>query len=498
MKFRLVFWALLASSVYGFAWTEKGLARCGGLFLLDQLDKWMSGWACNVDDELQVGNLYINGGYTHLEYKGGAYFFAEGFNYPWKMDLKNKLDIGYVGLKTQYKYASVEANVASLPYVDGKIGWNTGDSLFFAQVGMGHGQFVLARTNWSLDDTTAYIHELDGDWHFKFLSKMMSAGLKYGNHKLKLSMVSIQSDPDIGGHQGYVFTDTSSIGVYDMVYSYSGKDNAFFWTLAYANADVSVEGIHREKVSGAQDEKRFFYLPVEASLYMTMVEYRHWSSQGLYQRDRISLKAVAGYLELDIPYIPWKQGRFHPTLAPNQILDNSMIKLLSLGFYNQDYRIYGEGEVPLWLAGVRYDWNFRPAGWRINPYVDLDGFYVDAKMELGRRVETKKVAKILATTDTLNWNLTATGAVALMGLKVESPHKAVYADVHLMQLLPIYYKEKHFNLAGGGTQSEEPIEDPEQSQDVVMHPTLSGEGDRQSYRIFRNGFAVSAEIGFRI
>jgi len=496
MKIRLIVWALLASSVYGFAWTEKGLAKCGGLFLLDRVDKWVSGWACNVDDELQVGNLYIDGGYTHLEYRGGAYFFAEGFNYPWQMNLRNKLDIGYVGLKAEYKYASVEANVASLPYIDGQIGWNTADSLFFAKAGMGRGQFTLARTNWSLDDTTAYIHELDGDWHFKFLSKMMSAGLKYGDHKLQLQMVSLQSMPDIGDRQGFIFTDTSTINFYDLAYSYSGESNAFSGTLAYGNADISIEGLHREKVSGEQDEKRFFYLPVEASLYLAALEFKHWRSN--YRRDKISIRAAAGRLELDIPYIPWKQGRFHPTLAPNQILDNSMIKLLSLGFYNQNYRIYGEGEVPLGLAGVGYDWNFRPRSWRVSPFVNLDGFYIDAQVELGRRVETKSVAKLRATTDTLEWKLKATGAVARLGFKIESPHKALYINTQLMQLLPIYYKEKHFNLASGGTQTEEPLEDAGESREAVMHPTLSGEGDGQAYRIFRNGFAISAEIGFRI
>ena len=470
--------------------------------MLDKLDKWISGYACGVGDQVQAGNLQAQVSYAHVEYEGGAYFFAEGFQYPWQMDIRNSMDVGYVGLVADYKYTTLKVDVLSLPYIRGEVSWNVGDSLLFASAGLGRGNIPIANMKWELDDTTAYIHELEGYWDSPVLNRDFSLGSKFRKNLVELNVIKGESRPDIGGRTGYVFSDTSDIWIYGFKYSYSGKQNQLSLNLLYMDADITVEGLNREELDqNVYDEKRFFYLPVQASLFFAMLDYSRYRQQSETRNDKYSLRLAYANLDLNIPYISWKEGRFYPTLAPNQILDNSLVKLISLGVYNQNYRIYGEGNMPVWLAGGDYEWNFGGRGWHIKPNAGLHLFYVDAALDLGRCIEEKSFTRIKATVDTLSWNLRATGMFLSMGSKLESPRRGFVFEVNVGQMLPVYYREEHFNLAreSGPVLDENgnPVDGAE-VKESVMHPTLTGRGDAESYRLFKNGFLVTASIGLKL
>ena len=476
--------------------------------MVDVADRHLSAWSCGVESDVHVKNLQVDASVRHIYYRGKVHFDGTP-KYGWDVDSERSLELGQIGVSTEYRFINLSAEFSSLPYVAGAIGWQTGDSLLFASASIGRGHFTVGDIQLHLEDAPSSFSEFESDWELRFLKRQLSLGSSLAGHRLQVDFADVHSRPDVEGRYGLTLSDTSDIKAGSLRYSYDGAGSGVNIWLLHAWGDITLEGLHREKIDEDKvDEKRFLYVPLDITASLLATELYLLRRPVVSRNDKASLVFAHAWLDAHIPYIPWKKGRFYPTVAPNQVLDNSVIKLVSLNVYTHNFRVYGDAHVPVWFGGGRYVWGFEGPGWKWHPSVSLYGFYTDIDVEFNRRNEVKSLMGISAKEDSLHWNFDVGGGLLILGSSVDSPHGRFFASARVMQLFPVYYKKRDLNAteepppeeepgnkpSHGGGETETPVKPPEPEPENTAD---NAEENGVNYRLFRNGFAAEFSIGIR-
>lgn len=537
-----VFIALLLAWASSFAYYERGSVGFNGLFLLDQADKSFHVWDAYIKDSLQKGSLEIEGDLHRIKYVGEFSYTGKNPMYSWNAKFHETIDVGHVSLGYDTRYLSLKTEYFSFPYMRTRIGWQTGDSTFFAYSGFGRGHVRLLELGWKMQDSSGLIPRVNGYLEPFFFHKDFGAGIKLGNHKFLGSTLFLESEPDLVGRRGFVFTDSTNLKNLNAKYEYAGSRNRLGVGFSGYFIDSKLQGLMREdQEDGSLDEKRFFYVPLEVDVYGASVYFEHDMKPKGRRQDVLSALLAFGYGDIHVPYISWKEGRFYPTLAPNQMLSASIIKTISVGMNNRSYRLFGDGYLGGGVAGFDYRWIFTRPGWRVTPKLGLYGYYVDGDFDLGRRTETAMFMGIEASQDTLEWQMKAFGSVLQVCGALESPGRHFFVSVGMTQLVPFYYRQKNFDALKSSTITAGSVtiatgDDPSETLDLgtgddesMVHgpsgpssygpshlgqhankpsegeeaplpevaPEVPPEPEKQSYRLFRNGFALSVQLGIR-
>ena len=501
MKCKFIFWVLLLTCVNGFSRNDNGFVDCGGLFLIDEVERHLSAWSCGAESELHAGQLQIDASVRHIHY--GEYVHFDGTpKYGWDLNLERDVKLGKVGLFTDSRFLSVSAELSSLPYIEGSLGWKVPDSSLYASVSIGRGQFNLGEMDWHLEDKPVYVPDLEVSWKARFLMHRYSLGTVVLNRKIQADFVGVRGRPDWNDRFGLAISDTTDLWLGSLRYIKEGRNNGLKLWLLHAWGNVTLEGLHREKIDeGPIDEKRFLYVPLDFSASFAMLEMFFMRRPTVNRNDKISMWITYAAFDAELPYISWKDGRFYPTVAPNQALDNSVVKLISLNVYNSNFRVYGNAHIPLWIVGSTYAWKIERSGWKWKPSAGLHVFFSDSYLNLGRRIEKKVFLGLESKVDTLNWKLTAAGCALTFAFGVESPHERFFAETRVMQLIPVYYREHKLESANQLPSEvvfeENPQELPEDALDAPTQKPLDEGSKKQNIKPFKNGFAINASIGVR-
>ena len=495
MKCKFFFWVMLLAFANGLARNSNGFVDCGGLFLIDIPDKHLSAWSCGAESELQVRNLLVDASVRHIHYRESAHFDGTP-KYGWDANLERSFELAQVGVSTEYRFINLRADFSTLPYVAGTVGWHLPDSLLFASASLGRGQFDVGDIVWHLEDSPSYLQDLEVDWQLRFLKHHYSLGTVLAGRRVQADLIGLRNRPDVEGRYGLTLSDTSDVRVWSLRYTHEGVNGGVNLWLLHAWGNITLEGLHRERIDdNTVDEKRFLYVPLDFSASLAMLEMYFMRRPAVNRNDRISLMLAYAWLEAHLPYISWKEGRFYPTVAPNQVLDNSVVKLISLNVYHSSFRVYGDAEIPVWLASGRYTWGFEGPGWKFHPSVALYGFYTDDDIQFNRRIEKKAFLGVKAKEDSLHWNLAVAGGVLSLDCMVDSPRERFFAKARVMQIVPVYYKKRDLNAVEEENE-EPPPPEPEPGPEPSPEEPDTDEGG-ENYRIFRNGFGAELSIGIR-
>ncbi len=461
---------------------------------MESKEKTAQSWACREKGSVSLEHLKIDASYTYLKYRTGIHFKGLPL-YGWRLDIENSRHLGQIDFSFQRHFWNFHFDVSSLPFVQAGIGLSMPDSLAYASASMGYGEFFLGRLAWKLDDSNAYVNRLEADWNTRFLSKKFSIGSSFDHRKVESQLIYAKGRPDQETHLGQELSDSVEFWMASLLYSHRWPWGELSFTFRHLWGSLVIEGLHYEKIEeDLIDKKRFLYLPVDFYASMASLDL---------QVDAASFKLAYARLDLHLPYISWKEGRFYPTVAPNQALENSFIKMLSVNVYNSNFRIYGDGSIPVFLSGAKYEWDLKYK-WDLRPSAGLHLFFVDAYLDVGINNEAKSMWTMNVKKDTLNWNLLSIGGIISAGWKMESPQKQFYAELSLLQVIPVYLREEHLDAFDEEPENEnstmffsKQILLKKSSNENYMYPSVKEDDDDQSYRIFKNGFALALSLGIR-
>ena len=521
-KLTTFFLAVLFFACAGFALNNSGLIGCDGLFLLNDGAKKVSLWGCRVGDSLNVDRWKFVAGMDYFRYKLNIPYDGGKDEKSWTLGSSESLSIGRVAVSKDFEYFGMDLAVNTLPSIRVSPRMHLPDSLLFAKAAISKGLLDFSGIEWESDWKEDYVPEIDAVYRSVFLLKEFSVGTNLKNHLLEGSFIYGATTPAVDDEWGYVFSDSSDFWATKANYLYRGKRNEFAASYAYLYADIRLFGLTREK-GEETDEKRFAYFPLGIDLNLFELLWKHSFENG----DILKTRAVYGTLEVNIP---WENRRFYETLAPNRALKKSILKTLSFSVFQRAFRVYGDVDVQLADAGFTYERN--PQG-MFSPEVSFDLFYASYEAELYLRKESSGFFYVNHKTDSWKQNGYVVGSVIGLGARAQSASGKFFAGIHLDQLVPFYYDIENGKKAKKKTDSSKSSEsDKPKQQDNTKEPGRSGtsdkmgwgsesaqpeketdkpstpsaeqkeKSDKRSYSLpsymFRNGFAVSVQIGFRI
>ena len=204
-----------------------------------------------------------------------------------------------------------------------------------------------------------------------------------------------------------------------------------------------------------------------------------------------------------MPADPWESRRFYETLAPNRALKSSILKTLSFSVFQRSFRIYGDIDGKVFDAGLGYQWNLNVGRWLLLPGATLDGFYASYTAKLNMRKEKSGFFHIKHSTSTWQQEGYVVGALAGLGTELQSPSKAFFVSFGMEQIIPLHF---HSEKGTDKVPVEEPEEPetpdiPDTDEDSTTEKdkgsTLADKWDSFSSLVFRNGFALHLQAGFR-
>lgn len=472
----------------GFAWNTQGLVNCNGLFVLDQKDRKFRTMGCIVEDSTHVKNWDVQAGYGNFDLDARWKYIGINEFYTWTVNFKKHMDLGYASVRADYRHLNFRLDVSSLPYYVASTNWYTLDSVLFAGASYGRGELDLLDIKWVSASKLSIIPKIEGKFKDKFHFSRFSAGSRTDEHTINVGYTLGATDPDVS-RKGYVFSDSSRFWEIEPSYTYQKGPNEFSLLYSYLNADLNFFGLLRE----GKSEKRFFFLPVGVDMNLLKADFRHSTGETPERTSAFSARAILMELELALIY---DDRRFYETLAPNRGLTSSIIKTLSFSVYNRSFRLYGDADVKLADAGAGYEWDKGIGSWRIKPSFFVDMFYTHAEADLRKRTETTNALYAEHFTDTLSWDVSVVGAVASAGVSLESGRR-FFTKLDVSQIVPFYFSKEQYPPENAPAPPPEGQPSTEPSGPVTSEESDNVSNVNRFFKLFRNGFAINAQIGVK-
>lgn len=418
-------------------------AICEGLFLLDTKSInayiWRIGTGVEfIKDDFNF-TAKISKNKAHLRYSDG-----------WIATLERELYLAEIYAKRDYKFLTFDFYISKPYALNTKLTLHTKDSLFYAYTGIGR---IKRKTNniiWESENDSDMLHKIKGDETSVYVKKEFGVGVKnfFKVHSANMNVQLAYSEPR--NSSDYYVRDSINFIATNLNYKFALNKHLFFATYSYANANANFFGIHKNENS----KKRFMYLPAKANVHYLNAKYNY--------KD-FGVNAHALIVDLDIKKDP---KRFHESLAPIRIIPNTFLQVLSLSFFQKNYRISANAHAKYFAFGQEYAHKFK----HITPKITLNGFYANALANIERVSETVKFASVNKKYETFHYSLKSIGLLPTLQASINIG--AITFNAHASQIIPLYVdKEKD-----------------------AKSQNNSNSTSAQKAKPFTNGFAASASL----
>lgn len=460
---------LATSLAYGEVST-KGLAQCGGLFLLDSDSKDLSGTFCHVNDSISAGKYTVFAGLSNYRISGL-------WNDGWTLSLNSNRTIGSAGIQADFRHITLSAKASSQPSLASSITAHTGDSSFYASATFERGNPELASINWESENDSDEVHFIEARWETEYLRKGFAIGARIAGNDVDAHLEQIRTAPQ-NVHREYYIKDSSRVWFWDsrIAHRFERSRLELYYAGLYANANIFGNTYRDNSI------KRFMYIPLEANLHYGDIRWEH-QSFGLQARG----------LKADIR-MEKNNKRFFETFAPNRLLPASLTQTLSFSFLQRNYRV----DADLDLSAITLGGHFSPQfditrHTKITPRIDIHGYYTYDDVSVDKASETTSFIGFKSENESWSWMLESYGLVASLGLSAERATQGLLRNVSLFatatQLIPL--KTDFIERGKSEKQESSAPETPEQTS-----PDENKNAGLESGKIFRNGFG--AHLGFSI
>jgi len=442
------------------AWGDRGLADCGGLFLLDQTNQTFSATHCNATDSVIQNHVTVYGAYHYTQWDAT---WQQG---GWLLEGTQKDYSGNAGIRGDWEFLSLAADFSkgtSGEWISAMSTLKLPDSILYANASMGKGTVNLFTLTWNPQDSSGLIDTISGDWETEAIKTKFSLGMVFHRHQLQANLSTLKTHRASLGSTHYSLRDSSLL--YGMGLKYDYRFNTGFASLQMQHLDLEshIFGLRNED----GNTKRFFYLPLDLKyneIWGTLV-YTDWKLRIGYGKARIK--------------IPEETRRFYETLSPNRVLDYSITQVLSFSFYQRNYRIAGDIN-GYWLAtSLGYSWEKEIYRWHWKPTLSSDFFRVQGTMDITKTNESTNLFGGSSSKEYYEGRLTFVGANAQISSRFESPLHQFFMHLSMGQIIPFYYHAVFKEV------------DKET-------PTENGESKKKSktkYKPFHDGFNAGIQLG---
>ena len=445
--------------------SSKGLAQCGGLFLLDSKSQQLHGTSCQATDTTRAGKYSVFAGFEFFNING---LWVDG----WALSLKSNRTLGSAGVQADFQNIAFSVKASTAPAITARLTAHTGDSAFYATTTLERGAPELATFRWESANREDEVNLIEAKWESQYLRKGIAAGANFAGNSLTAGFEQIRTTPH-NAEREYFIKDSSRVWLWNVGYRRNFEKNKLEANYIGTFADAHLYGnTYRDSST-----KRFMYLPLEGTLHYANVSL----DKRLFGFEAHGLKA-----NIDMEK---NTKRFFETFAPNRLLPVSLTQTLSFSFLQKNYLV----DADLDLSAVTFGGHIAPTihlTWntRIVPRIDFHGYYTYNEIDIGKTSETTSFIAYKATDEQWRWTLESIGAIAGIGLALESESSESHGirafEWSASQIIPIKTDfAKHSKKDGDGT------------ADPAYSKTKDPAGSKPS-GIFKNGFATSLALRF--
>lgn len=433
---------------------SKGLAHCGGLFLLDSESAELNAAHCSVGDTVQFGahSVFADIGYGHA-----SGIWKDG----WTLSLKRDALQASAGFRSDFKNISLSVIANNEPAIMSSLAFDIADSSFFAGTLFGGGNPTLATVRWESENESDQVHEIEGDWVSDYIRKGFIVGTSFKGNMLQTSFEMFRSTPEKQKEE-YFIKDSSQINIWDSRYRHDFGNSAL--DVQYLQASAKSEIIGNTYRDGST--KRFMYLPLKALAHYGSI---HWGNETY----GVDTRGILAYGKLSK-----NKKRFFETLAPNRLLPASVTQALSFSFLQMNYLVDADLNIGLATFGGYFNPHFDISGrTRIIPKFGLYGYYTYDDIEIEKTSETTSFIGYNSETEWWFWSLESTGLIASIGISLDNmsqdKSRVLSLEWGASQIVPLKtdIRKKADSPSSGKTSTKNP------------------EGTSPS-GIFKNGFAT--------
>ena len=446
--------------------SSKGLAHCGGLFLLDQDSQELEGTFCQVNDTTRIGKYSVFAGFKNFRING---LWEDG----WTLSFKSNRVFGSAGAQADFRHIAFSLQASGFPALTARLTAHTDDSTLYATTLLERGAPELATVRWESENENDEINLIEAQWEAEYLRKGISAGGKLAGNTFYADIEQINTSPH-NTQREYFIKDSSSIWFWDAQYTHQFEQSEIGLQYVGVSAGTNIFGnTYRDSST-----KRFMFLPIDATIHYGDI---HW------EKRMFGLQARA--LKADI-LMKQNNKRFFETLAPNRLLPVSLTQTLSFSFLQKNYLVNTDIDASAFTMGghiapqFHLSWNTK-----IVPRIDIDAYYTYNEIDIEKSSETTTFIAYKSKKERWFWMLEGFGAIAGLGLSVESKtHDArntLSFEWSATQIIPFKTEFTKLSKKDGENESNAPLSKQDKKNSAG-----------ESSGMFSNGFATSLALRF--
>lgn len=481
MKNFLVSVLALAASLFA-GWSEAGSVRCRGLFLWNGQYARANASGCQVSDTLQTEILLFDVGLQRYR----ANIAWENF---WRLEADERFENAHFGMQGSFQNLFLGASFSGgRDFLQSGIvsEIHTGDSLIFLGIKLERVSIENFLATWTSERKNGILDTVNLAYRGNFLGRGIFLGSKLRKHTLQVEGNFWKSRREPIGSDVYAVRDSSSLFRIRSEYEYRSDWGTFSADIFWINLDARFFGIRTE----GGNSKRFSFVPVKADVEGFDV---------FWENPFLKIQAGGFFLQSNFPH---RKERFYETLAPNRILDYSLLQAFSFSYFKRDYRIFGEANGFLSYLELEKKFTFFPGNFLVQPGISANFIY--GQGEFDATIESVTTSVFLRKTRTTKYdgNFKAAGAVANLSFAMKTPKRKFFFAADCYQIIP-FFVTKNFSktLENGHKQNVSP---GHSSGSGTSSPSGTGTSSdknsslhkKERLPIFRTGFAADISIGF--
>ena len=445
------------------------MARCSGLFLLNENDASANVFGCQILDSVRTDVFDVDAKLRHYETNGSWTYKT------WKLKPEMSVSEMEIGTRGKFRHLILEASVAGNDEHLRALAvssFQLSDSLFYIGTRLGGGSIGTLKAQWTTLVPNGLLDTMDLEYEARYRTKGAFIGSKFHRHVAEVNWDFLHTRRAPFEDVHYAIRDSSEGFLGRLNYEYRGSDGTlqFFALWAHLNAEFFMLRSEENNV------KRFGYLELRGNLEGANLAYKN---------SKWDLQAGAFFLQLELPR---HAERFFETLAPQRALDYSLLQSLSLSFYKVNFRMYGDLSGFLSHAKVQRTFEFSPGEFHLRPGISADFFFAQGELDGAQENVTTALIMTQVRKRTYEGSLSTFGVIAGLSFKVETPKRRFFLDASAYQIAPLIL-------------NKELIETDENGNEVAVSLTGNTEDgkapSKTEYLPFRTGFAFDASIGFR-
>lgn len=461
MKNFLVCVLALATSIFA-SWSESGGVRCRGLFLLNGKFADAEFSSCQVSDSLQTDVLLV-----HVALQ--RYRESASFENSWKLESDILFQDARFGLQGNFRNILLGANFSGsrdFRHFDVVSEIHAADSLFFLGVTLGRLSIGEFRATWTSESEKSVLDTVDLAYRGNFLGHGIFLGSRLRKHSIQVSGNLWESRRESLKDDTYAIRDSSNLLRLRSEYAYRFDRGTVSADIFWTNLNSRFFGIRTEDGKS----KRFAFLPVKANVEGLDVSW---------ENDFLELQAGGIWLQGSFPH---DRTRFYETLAPNRMLNYSLLQAFSFAYFKRDYRLFGEASGFLSYFKAEKDFSFYPGNFLVQPGISANFIYAQGSLDMSMESVTTSIFVRKTQTTDYTGNLKTTGVIANLSLVLKSPHRKLFLAADSYQFVPFLVITSFEKNSGIG-----------QRQDIDL---ANSSKRKKRSSIFKTGFAFDLSIGF--